>query len=321
MVNGKTCWRATLSSKKKKNRFLQKIRRYLIYLIAMIFRRILLILPWPLSFRIGEKMGGMIYFLLPHEKKKALNNLSTAFGDKKSKGELRRIAREVFRNAGRSMAEILCWPRLGKKYLKNNVTIKHPERLLNAFEEGKGVIGLTAHFGNWEFMASSLANRLDIRFTVIARQISNPYLNEWIQENRKSMGIRYIYRGKGGSAILRCLKKNEGLGILADQNIRGEGVYVEFFGKRTKTLKSVADLIYRSKAKVVPLFMIRNKELTKHTLIVENPLDFVVSDNKEDDLKNIAQTYSNIIESYICRYPEQWMWMHSRWGRNKEAKR
>lgn len=276
-------------------------------------RRILLWLPFRISFGLCSFLASLGYWILPRQRKRMLFNLNRAFGGEKDEKELKRIAVEVMRNIGRSSTEVMCWPKLGKHYLENHVTIKNPEIAIDAYKKGRGVIGLTAHLGNWEYLAAVIANILRVPFSVIARDISNPWLNRLMEETRKSMNINVLYRGDSGLSIFRILKKNEGLGILADQHIRGEGIMVDFFHYPTKTLRNVAELILRSGATVVPLFIVRNKDLTKHTLIVENPLSYTLTGDKELDLKNISQTYTSLIESYIRRYPEQWMWIHNRW--------
>jgi KDO2-lipid IV(A) lauroyltransferase len=299
--------------RRREPRPIQKVRRYLVYLFSLVLRRIILWLPFRISFVLSSFLTSLGYWILPRQRRRMLFNLSRAFGKEKNKKELKQIARKVFRNIGRSSAEVICWSKLGKDYLEKHVTIKNPEILFNAYKNGKGVIGLTAHLGNWEYLAAFMANILRIRFSVIARNLSNKWLNRLMEETRKSMNINVLYRGDSGISILRTLKRNEGLGILADQHIRGEGIMVDFFGYPAKTLRNVAELILRSGATVVPLFIVRNKDLTKHTLIVENPLSYTPTGDKELDLKNISQTYTNLIESYIRRYPEQWVWMHNRW--------
>jgi len=303
-----------LSSKRKFRRKVQKIRRYLVYLLTLCFRRILLLLPFKAAFHLCSFLSLVTYYILARERRKTLANLRFAWGKEKSEKEIREIARNVFKNSGRILAEAVCLPKLGVPYLESCVTIENPERIITPYKEGRGVIGLTAHLGNWEYMAAVMANILKIRFAVIAREYSNPWLNRLLEKNRSSIGVDVIYRGESGLAILRRLKNKEGLGILADQNIRGEGIMVDFFGHPAKTLKAVAELILRTQTPVVPLFIIRNKDLTKHRLIVENPLIYTVTGNKEIDLKNIAESYTKIIEKYVRRFPDQWMWMHNRWN-------
>jgi len=306
------------SNRKKWRRLTRKPRRYLVYIVTVVFRRILLLLPFSISFRICQTLGLLSYYFLPGERGKILANLERAFlGDKDEKTR-KEIAREVFLNAGRTFAEAICWPRLGFDYLKRHIEIKNKERLLKAYDQGRGIIGVTAHLGNWEYMAAAFSGILRVPFAVIAKEYSNPWLNRMLERNRRSMGVDIIYRGQGGLAILKRLRKNEGLGILADQRLRGEGVFVNFFGHPAKTSRSVAEIILRTRAPVVPVFIIRNKDLTTHTLFVHNPLVFTFSGDKENDLKNIAEEYTRIIEQYIRDYPGQWMWMHDRWGINSK---
>jgi len=276
------------------------------------------LLPFPFAFRLCSFLGWLSYYILFRQRATILSNLKLAFGNEKSIVELNQIAKGVFQNAGMSSAEVLCWSKLGIEYLQNHVTIENPEAILSAYDKGKGIIGITAHLGNWEYMAAAVALRFKIPFSVIAREYANVRLNRLLEQNRKSMGVDVIYRGQDAIAILRRLKRGEGLGILADQNIHGEGIMVNFFGQPAKTIRNLAELILRTGSPVVPIFIIRNKDLTTHKLIIENPLSFEVTGDRESDLKNIAQTYTGIIESYVKRYPDQWMWMHDRWGRKKK---
>jgi len=276
------------------------------------------LLPFPFAFRLCSFLGWLSYYILFRQRATIFSNLKLAFGNEKSIVELNQIAKGVFQNAGMSSAEVLCWSKLGIEYLQNHVTIENPEAILSAYDKGKGIIGITAHLGNWEYMAAAVALRFKIPFSVIAREYANVRINRLLEQNRKSMGVDVIYRGQDAIAILRRLKRGEGLGILADQNIHGEGIMVNFFGQPAKTIRNLAELILRTGSPVVPIFIIRNKDLTTHNLIIENPLSFEVTGDRESDLKNIAQTYTGIIESYVKRYPDQWMWMHDRWGRKKK---
>jgi Kdo2-lipid IVA lauroyltransferase/acyltransferase len=296
----------------------RKIRRYSIYILTLIFRRLLLLIPCKIGFLITDVLSYFACLIFYGERKKIKMNLELAFGNEKSEEDIKKITFAIFRNMGRTAAETLYWPKLGVDYLKKHVRIENEDILYEAFKKGKGIIGLTGHFGNWEYLAASVSGIMGLRFAVIARKYSNPWQNALLEENRKSMGVDVIYRGESGISILRRLKRNEGLGILADQNIRGDCVYVNFFNKPAKTLSSVAELILRTGTPVIPIFIIRNNDLTTHRMIVENPLFFSLTGNKKEDIKIISETYTKILEKYIRRYPEQWMWMHDRWGIHKK---
>jgi len=285
----------------------------MVYLLTLCLRRAILLLPFSLAFRITSFLGLLAYYLLPGERQKIVLNLKRAFVNEKTDKEIKMIARGVFMNCGRSLTEVIFWHKLGIEHLRTHVNIVNPENLIRAFDGGQGVIGLTAHLGNWEYLAATIANILKIKFVVIARTLSNPWLNRLMEKTRLSMGVNFIYRGQSGLEVLRRLKRNEGLGILADQNIRGEGIYVDFFGHPAKTHKELSELILRTGAIVVPMFITRNKSLTEHTLIIDNPIIFQCTGDKEEDMKNISVVYTSVIEKYVRQNPEQWMWMHNRW--------
>lgn len=300
--------------KKKRSGFAKNARRYLVYLVVLVFRRMFLLLPFKWAFKINPILAGLAYYLFRRERLKMHEHLRLAYGKEKSESEIRAIAKEVFRNIGRSAAENLSWNKLGVEFLKSHVTIINPEGLTKAFEKGKGVIGLTGHLGNWELLGAVVANMMKIPFAVVARDFPNPWLNKIFEDERKAMGFDVVYRGRSGIELLRRLKRNEGLGILADQKIRGEGVFVPFFGHPAKAYSSIAELILRTDVSVVPMFIIRNNDLTTHTVFIDNPMIFSLSGNKEEDIKNISSAYTAVIEKYVRQYPEQWMWMHRRWG-------
>ncbi|HQH11998.1 MAG TPA: lysophospholipid acyltransferase family protein [Candidatus Sumerlaeota bacterium] len=300
--------------KKKRPNFVKKARRYLVYLLVLVLRRFVLFLPFKWTFKITPILAVLAYYLFRRERLKTLKHLRLAYGAEKSESEIRAIAKEVFRNIGRSAAENLSWNKLGVKYLENHITIVNPEGLKRGFDKGKGLIGLTGHLGNWELMGAVFAKMLNVRFAVVARDFSNPWLNKKFEEERKAMGFDVVYRGNSGIEVLRRLKRNEGLGILADQNIRGEGVFVPFFGHPVKAHSNIAKLIIRTGVSVVPVFIIRNKDLTTHTLFIDNPMIFSLSGNIDEDIKNISSAYTAVIEKYVRQYPDQWMWMHKRWG-------
>ena len=299
---------------KKRPNFIKNARRYLVYLLVLFFRRLFLFLPFKWAFKLNPFLAQLAYYLFRRDRLLMLKHLRLAYGNEKSEDEIKTIAIEVFRNIGRSAAENLSWNKLGIEYLKSHVTIVNPEGLARAFEKGKGVIGLTGHLGNWELLGAIIANMMKIPFAVVARDFPNPWLNKIFEDERKAMGFDVIYRGQSGIELLRRLKRNEGLGILADQKLRGEGVFVPFFGHPAKAYSSIAELILRTGVSVVPMFIIRNKDLTTHTVFIDNPMIFVLSGNKDEDIKIISSAYTAVIEKYVRQYPEQWMWMHKRWG-------
>jgi KDO2-lipid IV(A) lauroyltransferase len=130
---------------------------------------------------------------------------------------------------------------------------------------------------------------------------------------RKSKsGIKIVYRDDSPRKILEILRKNQLLGILADQDIDSvEGVFVNFFGKLAYTPVAPAKIAMASGAPLIPCFMIRKNN--KFEFIIEEPIFVEKKGDRDEIVKHYTQKLSQLLESYIRKYPDQWVWMHRRW--------
>jgi KDO2-lipid IV(A) lauroyltransferase len=297
-----------------KKRF-RRLRHLIAYVTVVSVHRFFLLFPLNRSMRIGESLGALAFHLVRRERLKALRNLNIAYGDSKTAEEKRAIVKALFRHIGRTVGENAHLYSLSrnKEILQRRVNIIGAEHLLRAYERGKGVIGLTAHLGNWELLAVYLAAILKVKFAVVARNLNNPRLDRLLNSVRAKLGIRVIHKGRSGISLLRTLRHNEGLGMLADQDSRGEGLFVPFFGNLAHTQIGVAKLALATGTPIVPMFIVRNDDGCTHTIFIEPPLSFDLTNNPEADIKTITQTFTHRIESYVRNYPTQWMWIHNRW--------
>jgi KDO2-lipid IV(A) lauroyltransferase len=212
--------------------------------------------------------------------------------------------------------EVLQFPRLTSENLGKLVTFEGKENLDNALKRHKGVIILTAHFGNWELLAAGLAlSGYEVSF--IVRPVRYPRLEALITQNRESMGINCIPRGASIKHALRCLRRNEILGILSDIDTKVDGVFVDFFGRPAFTPRGPVSIAMRTGAALVPAFIIRQKD-DKHRVVIEKELELKLSGLPEEDVRENVAKYTKSIESYIRKSPEQWIWIHDRWKTRPE---
>ncbi len=140
-------------------------------------------------------------------------------------------------------------------------------------------------------------------------------LERIIYRIRTSKGMKVITRGERESSysIVRALHKNQAIGILIDQNTKAvPGVYVNFFGRKAWTPSGLATLAIKTGASVVPGFIIRQKN-DKHVIEILEPVKIITTGDLSKDIERNTQIFNNIIESYIRKYPEQWVWFHERW--------
>jgi KDO2-lipid IV(A) lauroyltransferase len=286
-------------------------------LIVVVMRRIVLLLPRKLALSLGVLLADLLFSLSQREKARALENLSIAFGREKSPSDILRICRYCFENLGKGLMEVVRFPRLTSENLDRLVAFHGIQNVDSAFKAGRGVILLTAHFGSWELLGASLS-LLGYSVNYVVRPVRSPRLDVLVNRNRESIGVSCIPRGTSIKRALRCLKRNELLGILADIDTKVDGVFVDFFGRPAFTPRGPVSIALRTGAALVPTFIIRQKDDT-HRIVIEKTLKLKVTGVLEEDIRVNTARFTKIIESYIRKYPEQWIWTHQRWKTQPSA--
>ena len=267
-------------------------------------------LPRRVSLVIGGCLGTLVFWFASQQRKLASEHLrcSLLLSDKR---RVRTIAKQCFQNLGKTVVEFMRFPRLDKQQIRRYVKLEGVEHVERALAEGKGAIILTGHFGNWELLAASISATI-APLTPIVRELRSPRLNALVSRYRERAGYTTIDRDTGIRHALRCLKRNELLGIVADVDTTVSGVFVDFFGRRAYTPYSPIAIALKTGAAILPSFIIRQPD-GSHRAIIEPPLVLKRTYVKEKDLVINTQRFTKIIESYIRAYPAQWIWMHRRW--------
>ena len=288
-----------------------RYRRYYLYYLARFAIFFFYILPSNVGLFIAGKIGLLAYLILKKYRDITLENLRRALGSERTEKELKVIARNVFENLGKNAFELVRAPRINAKNIDKLVDFENSHILDEAFAKGKGVLIITAHFGNWELMAATLRIKGYPGVTV-GRRIYFYKYDEYLNYLRRTQDVNVIYRDESPRKILKVLRENRIVGIVADQDVDSvEGVFVNFFGMKAYTPAGPAALAKVSGAALVPVFIIRKNG--RHTLMIEKPITLDDTGDKEKDIVTNTQKWSMVVESYIRRYPEQWVWMHRRW--------
>jgi KDO2-lipid IV(A) lauroyltransferase len=261
--------------------------------------------------RVGILIGDIGYYLDREHRAIARHNLRLAFGDTLSEDEIDRIVREVFRNFAQTAVEFVRIPSLNYEKAITFINPENRERLDRCLEQGKGVILVTGHFGNWELMAAAGA-LAGYPISAVARPMNHSIWDKIINEIRQSSGLKVITRDRSAFSIVKKLKRNEVIGILTDQNTRHQNVFVDFFGMKAATTPGPAMLALKTGAVLIPAFMLRNG-LGSHRLIIEEPIEIVPTGDIEADTFALTQKYTAALEKYVRQYPSQWLWLHRRW--------
>lgn len=299
-------------SKKVKHRF----RKEFLYYAAVALLEGSRLIPARLLYLFCAGGGWCAYYLLARERRKTLANLALAYGGEKSDRERARIARAVFANMGRTVAELALSPRIDTARLHELVTMEGKEIVDREKKKGKGIILLTGHLGNWEFIPAYFVS-VGLDGGVVARRLYYEKYERLLSRLRLSKGFRVFYRDDSARGILKTLKNNEIVGILADQDVRKlDGVFVEFFGRPAYTPTGPVLIAMKTGAPLVPARIVR--EGRRHRIIVEEPIPMRVTDDRAADIVYNTQAWSRHIERYIREHPDQWVWMHRRWRTRPE---
>src|ERR1700674_708520 len=288
------------------------MRRKLEYAAAWPFIKILGLMPRPLSRAFAIGLGQLFYLLHFRLRQVGMRNLEMVFPEK-SVAERRRILRGVFTSLGRQLAELCRFPKYTPENVDEVVVYEGLENYETAYAQKKGVLFLTAHFGGWEL--SAFAHSLHGHWLhVVMRPMDNVYLDRLLQHYRTMHGNKTVTKDDFVRGLLAAMKAGETVGILMDTNMTPpQGIFVDFFGIPACTASGLARIALRTNAAVVPAFTIWDAELGKYRLRFDPAVELARTGDLEGDIKANTQRFTSIIEEYVRKYPEQWLWVHRRW--------
>jgi KDO2-lipid IV(A) lauroyltransferase len=178
--------------------------------------------------------------------------------------------------------------------------------------QGKGVIILAAHLGNWEWLGAALALNGYPVASIIKIQPNDQH-SRLINEYRRQTGITLYSKGSSDVVgVVKALKRGQVVGFFSDQNAGRTGITLDFFGKPSSTHSGISVFAAKLGCPVVPIFIVRQPQ-GGHRIIVQPPHQFEHSGHPAEDITLFTATMSKIIEDMIRQYPEQWIWFHKRW--------
>jgi len=299
-----------LKKKRKKlykTRAVRTIRHFLLVKFLVFLLAAVVVCPYRFSLFIGRVLGYWACYLAPYYRKKADENLKKAFGWNPLK--IRDVREKVFAYTGMNLVDFALINFRSGKFWKKRIEINGSERIREYLAQGKGIIYLTAHIGNWELMGAYLA-MIGYPINVVARKIYEPRLNRLLVSMRSRHKVNTLYRSGRGNArkMMKALKRGEVLGVLIDQDTKVGGVFVDFFGRPAYTPTAVSQFSRIKNTVVLPGFIHRKHDYT-HRIDVLEPV--TMSGSEKEDTQNCTR----VIEEYIKQHPWQWVWMHPRWKR------
>jgi Kdo2-lipid IVA lauroyltransferase/acyltransferase len=256
-------------------------------------------------------LAALCYCLWRRLRAVGLRNLELAYPD----WDLRRrqqILFASFQNLGRMLADFAHFPHCNRSNIERWIVYDGYENFARAQTQGRGLLFLTAHFGNWE-LGSFAHGIYGHGVAFVARRLDNPLIDSLIERYRRLGGSRPIDKDNFARETLRALHQRESVGVLIDQNMMAsEGVFVDFFGHLACTTTTPARIARKTGAPVILGLVIWDSQLRKYRLRFDS-VEWIPADDAEQEIAVNTANFTQLIESYVRRYPEQWLWMHRRW--------
>ena len=293
----------------KKNK---KIQHYIEYISLKMLISFLHLFSISAAKKIGFFLADIAFVFVPIRKKHIIDSLTKSF-PAKSEREIKKIAKDVYKQFVCTVVEIIFVSKMTDEQIKNAVCFENIYLIERALKQGKGGVIMSAHFGNWEMLALSFAKRYPL--SVIVAKQENPYFDNIINDIRSKRGYKTIYKDVAPLGVLRALKRNEFVAILADQHAGAQGVYTPFFYREVSTPKGPAVFALRAKCPLYTGFCARQPD-GRYVVTFEE----ISLPNTGDDEKNIEvimTEYNKILQRHVEGNPSFWFWFHRRWKSQK----
>ena len=281
------------------------------YILFISFSKFFQLLGLNLSRKFSFLIAVLFYYIIPIRKKTVLNNLKTAFPDYNEK-KLRSIAFGSYKSFAITLAEILYMPAMSKEEIKKKVYCSNRELIREKYKENNGVILLSAHFGNWEYIATSVAAQLNIPFSVIVKPQRNPYVTNWMNKARTKWNNEVVPLGISIKQTYQTLKDKKIVAMVADQRGPEESIKINFFGSDLSVHTGPAALSIKTGAPIIYGITVRQDDYSYKSVVTEISKENL-PESDDEKIKELSQRHMTYLEGYIREYPEQWLWMHKRW--------
>jgi KDO2-lipid IV(A) lauroyltransferase len=292
----------------------------LLILTIKLFQQFIRILPENAQHWIGVFFGRITFYILKKRRHVAISNIKRVFKDSDTSWQ-KSIAKRCFENMGTNFIELLLVPYLSKAEYNARFSIDDRQFADEALKMHRGLMALVFHYANWEIMGiTSRFFKNDV--IALARPLKKHLrLNNFLNNLRISTGLKILPNINTSKDIMRCLKEDNIIAILADQREkRSRGVFVELFGEKVPTSKGIVMISMKTGAPVVPFYLVR-KGFLRYTLVCGKQIEIERKGNIEELIHKNTRKINAFLETIILKHPEEWFWVHRRWGRKRKDSR
>jgi Kdo2-lipid IVA lauroyltransferase/acyltransferase len=284
---------------------------YLVYFLFISLERTVPLFPLSFIRLLAGFYGYVFYYFIPVRKDTAFGNLKLAFPEKSS-GELKNILKAAYVNIFTVIFEFFYFRKFKRERLEKAIRVTNLEIIHEKLKEGKGLMLISAHFGNWELGAFGLSQLCDEPIHVIVKEQSNKLINKRINKIRELNDNKMIDMEKGLKYVLMLLRENKIVAMLSDQYAPGQDtVRIKFFADNVPAYEGAARIALHTQAIVLFGVPVRQKD-GNYELTLQEIDTRKYSVNTEDNIKKLTQEHTDLLIACIRKNPEQWLWFHRR---------
>ncbi len=282
------------------------------YRLVVAVARALGLLPRSVARGISGAIAWLVYTLLGRLRRVGERNLQLALPALSSKTR-KKILRGVYRHLGWQLVEFCRMQRYSAKNVQDWIRTEGLEHYLAAHSKGKGVLVLTGHLGAWE-LSSFYHSLMGHPMGMVIRRLDNRKLDEFVNRIRCLHGNHVLHKDDFARGLMLAMRKGEAVGILMDTNMTPpQGIFARFFGIEACTASGLTHVALKTGAAVVPGFMLWEPKERRYVLHFGPELQFTRTGRPKEDVLAATQQCNDVLESWIRRYPDQWLWIHRRW--------
>ena len=288
------------------------MRKSLEYWLVVVVARALGLMPRWLARSFAGMLAWAVYHLMSRLRRVGERNLSLALPDL-STHKRSTILRRLYRYLGWQLVEFCHMPHYTRENTAHHIRTEGLEHYLAAEALGNGVLVLTGHLGAWE-LSSFYHSLMGHPMGMVIRRLDNRRLDEFVNSTRCMHGNHVLHKDDFARGLLHAMHEGGTVGILMDTNMTPpQGEFVKFFGVIACTASGLARVALKTGAAVLPGFMLWEPKEKKYVLHFGPHLHFSRTGDNESDVMAATQQCNDVLESWIRRYPDQWLWIHRRW--------
>ena len=264
-----------------------------------------------LSRKFSLLIAFLFFYFIPIRKKTVFENLTNAFPEYSPK-KIKEIAFASYKSFSIALVEILYMPFIKKDEMKRMVVCNNTNLIIDRFNEKNGIILLSAHYGNWEYVAASVSLQVGIPFKVVIKPQRNPFVTIWLNKVRTKWKNEVVSLGISIRQIYKDLKDKNIVAMVADQRGPAEGIRVNFFGRKVSIYPGPAIMSLKTNAPIIYGINVRQPGYKYKTHLYE--IDKTnLPEKEEEKIIELSQRHASYLEKIIRENPEQWLWMHKLW--------